>query len=276
MVASNLTDTSVGAVNLPHEGPEEYNNIYQKVRSMWAYAYDNYYEKYDWFHIGGDDLFLLMENLKLYLESEEILTAQNGGIYLPNGDERVQTPMFLGRRFAYQGDMDDIFNSGGSGYTLNKAAVKTLVVHGFPKFMPHAHTFSEDTMVARVLRKLGVHAYDTKDDQGGERYMPFLVRTRAGVLSRWIIHSIVRFRSFLLAGPPPRLRNAGRSEQRLVREVFHRHQNGSGSLFGPKCGVPLCQGRHYETNARHTLQNVPCTIGEYVFVTSYVHCYSSI
>ena len=27
-------------------------NIWQKVRSMWSYVYDNYYEKYDWFHIG--------------------------------------------------------------------------------------------------------------------------------------------------------------------------------------------------------------------------------
>jgi len=52
MVASNKTDIAIGAVNIPHEGPEEYNNIWQKVRSMWSYIYDNYYERYDWFHIG--------------------------------------------------------------------------------------------------------------------------------------------------------------------------------------------------------------------------------
>jgi len=141
---------------------------------MWSYVYDNYYEKYDWFHIGGDDLFLIVENLRLYLESEEIQTAANGGIYLPDGTEKVQTPLFLGRRFAYQGDMNDIFNSGGSGYTMNKAALKTLVVKGFPEYFPHAHTFSEDTMVARIFRKFGVFPYETKDENGGERYMPFL------------------------------------------------------------------------------------------------------
>ena len=143
-----------------------------------SYVYDNYYDQYDWFHIGGDDLYILVENLKMYLESDEILTAQNGGVYLPNGDETEQTPLFLGRRFAYQGDMDDIFNSGGSGYTLNKAALKYLVVRGFPTTMPHAHTFSEDTMVARVLKKQGIFPYDTKDDAGGERYMPFMVSLR--------------------------------------------------------------------------------------------------
>jgi hypothetical protein len=49
MVGSNLTDTALGTVNIVHDGPEEYNNIWQKVRSMWSYIYDNYYEKYDWF-----------------------------------------------------------------------------------------------------------------------------------------------------------------------------------------------------------------------------------
>lgn len=33
---------------------------------------------------------------------------------------------------------------------------------------------SEDTMVAKILRKMGVLPYDTKDDNGGERYMPFM------------------------------------------------------------------------------------------------------
>jgi hypothetical protein len=45
MVASTKTDKKLGTVNIPHEGPEEYNNIWQKVRSMWSYIYDNYYEK---------------------------------------------------------------------------------------------------------------------------------------------------------------------------------------------------------------------------------------
>lgn len=49
MVASNRTDRILGTVDIPHEGPEEYNNIWQKVRSMWSYVYDNYYEKYDWY-----------------------------------------------------------------------------------------------------------------------------------------------------------------------------------------------------------------------------------
>jgi glycoprotein-N-acetylgalactosamine 3-beta-galactosyltransferase len=173
MVGSNKTDRALGTVEIPHEGAEEYNNIWQKVRSMWSYIYDNYYDKYDWFHIGGDDLFLIVENLRLYLESEEIQTAANGGTYLPNGDETTQVPLFMGRRFALGGNMEDIFNSGGSGYTVNKASLKLIVTEGFPNHWPHAHSFSEDTFIAKIFRKFGVYPYDTKDDDGGERYMPF-------------------------------------------------------------------------------------------------------
>ena len=175
MVGSNKTDVSIGAVDIPHEGPEEYDTIWQKVRSMWGYIYDNYYDKYDWFHIGGDDLYLVVENLRLYLESEEILTAQNDGVYLPNGDEKTQTPLFLGRRFQYNGDPNDIFISGGSGYTMNKAAFKLLMVEGIPNYFPHTVTFAEDLMVARIFRKMKVYPYDTKDEEGGERYNPFPV-----------------------------------------------------------------------------------------------------
>lgn len=174
MVGSTKTNRTLGTVEIPHEGEESYDNIWQKVRSMWSYVYDHYYEKYDWFHIGGDDLYVIVENLKLYLGSEEIQTAANGGLHMPKGTETTQTPLFLGRRFAYMGDMNDIFISGGSGYTMNKAALKILVTQIMNQDFPHAHTFSEDTMIAKAFRKHGVYPYDTKDEQGGERYMPFM------------------------------------------------------------------------------------------------------
>merc|ERR1719491_2284202 len=152
MVASDRTDPDLHTVNILHEGEEEYGNIWQKVRAIWKYVYDNYYEEgYDWFHIGGDDLYVLVENLRLYLESEEIQLAANGGEYLPTKKPTKQLPLFLGRRFKEQGNENRIFNSGGSGYTMNKAALKALVVDGFPTCMPHLHTFAEDVMVAQCF-----------------------------------------------------------------------------------------------------------------------------
>jgi hypothetical protein len=34
--ASNFTDHSIGAIDLPHQGPEEYANMWQKIRTMWS------------------------------------------------------------------------------------------------------------------------------------------------------------------------------------------------------------------------------------------------
>eukprot|EP00984_Skeletonema_dohrnii_P038045 scaffold40836_cov122-Skeletonema_dohrnii-CCMP3373.AAC.1 len=87
--ASTITDRSIDSVNIPHEGMEAYNNMWQKVRAMWSYVYVNYFDSYDWFHIGGDDMYVLVENLRLYLESEEIETASNGG----------DQPLLLGQIF---------------------------------------------------------------------------------------------------------------------------------------------------------------------------------
>ena len=65
---SNETIPSLGIANLLHEGKEEYNNMWQKSRSIWAYIYDHYLDDYDYFHLGGDDMYVLVENLRLFLE----------------------------------------------------------------------------------------------------------------------------------------------------------------------------------------------------------------
>ena len=53
LAASNVTDQKIGAVNILHEGPESYDNMWQKVRSTFAYVHDHYLGEFDFFHIGG-------------------------------------------------------------------------------------------------------------------------------------------------------------------------------------------------------------------------------
>jgi len=173
MAASTKTNPILSTVNIPHEGPEVYHNIWQKTRSNWAYIYDNYYNDYDWFHFGGDDMYVIVENLRYYLESDEIQFAIKGGSRKHGIPEGSEIPLFLGRRFALKGNMNHLFNSGGSGYTLNKAALKLLVAVAFPECSVDRKTSAEDVMVAECFREYGVYPYETKDEFGGERYMPF-------------------------------------------------------------------------------------------------------
>jgi glycoprotein-N-acetylgalactosamine 3-beta-galactosyltransferase len=187
LAASNKTDRAIDAVDIAHEGPEVYDNLWQKFRSITSYLYDNYYDKYDWFFIADDDSFVIVENLRLYLESEEIKLASNGGVILPVGNETTQVPLLLGRRFAFKGDRNDIFPSGGAGMVLNKAALKMLVTIAINQFEPHAQVFTDDWYLACSLRQLGIVMYDTQDENKGERFMPFSVSCRiiVKILSRF-------------------------------------------------------------------------------------------
>jgi hypothetical protein len=79
MVVSTKTDRNLGTINILHQGNESYENIWQKIRSVWSNVYDNYYRDFDWFHIRGDDLYLIVKNLCLYLESDVTRSAANDG-----------------------------------------------------------------------------------------------------------------------------------------------------------------------------------------------------
>ena len=163
MASSTLTNETLNTVNIPHKGPEEYNNIWQKVRSTWQYLHDNYIDEYEWFYIGGDDVYMMVENMKMYLGSEELRAASENGA----------KPVFLGRRFFRDGKEELQFNAGGPGYVLNRAALKTLV-GTFDHCGVDLKGFWEDVQVALCLSKEGVLPYDTRDEEGRERFLPFM------------------------------------------------------------------------------------------------------
>ena len=72
-------------------------------------------DDYDYFVIGGTDYYVIVENLRAYLESEALVKANE------------EVPLYLGRRFAEGGNFNKQFNSGGPSYILNKKALKLFV-----------------------------------------------------------------------------------------------------------------------------------------------------
>lgn len=108
---STKTDARIPAISLQHKGKEEYNNMWQKIRSMWSFVGKHYQSDFDWFYIGGEDLLVIPQNLKNYL-----------GTYDPNKGH------FLGRRFK-GGGSGTYFNSGGAGYAISRASLQCLMEH---------------------------------------------------------------------------------------------------------------------------------------------------
>lgn len=145
VVMSTAEDPTLPSALVTHDGPEEYNNIWQKVRSIWKYVHYSYLEEFDWFFIGGDDLFIIPSNLRSYLVGLN-----------------TTGPQFVGRRFQIPGGQ--LFNSGGAGYGLNRAALKLLVAHlDSAACHPSQRVFAEDVNVAHCLATQGVLPVDTRD-----------------------------------------------------------------------------------------------------------------
>ncbi|CAM9450923.1 unnamed protein product [Ectocarpus sp. 4 AP-2014] len=165
---SDAADPDLHTFQIEHEGPEEHGNMWQKSRAIWKYINFHYKNDFDWFLLGGDDLFVIVENLRKYLLSDEIMGAAGGRI---NGGPN---PMYLGRRLRpFDGD-EWIFNSGGASYVLNQASVRLLASYlDEDACQPHGTTSCEDLMVAMCLKKNGVVAFDTRDESGRERFHPY-------------------------------------------------------------------------------------------------------
>ena len=97
---SNRSDPRIPAISLEHEGPESYDNMWQKVRSIWRFVGIHYIQDYDWFYLGGDDLFLMPNNLKAYLAA----------LAHKNESDPTTKEYYLGRRYNHK--IRGLYNSG--------------------------------------------------------------------------------------------------------------------------------------------------------------------
>ncbi|CAM9386478.1 unnamed protein product, partial [Ectocarpus fasciculatus] len=159
---STVTDPEYSAYRIEHEGEESYNNMWQKSRAIWKHIGKHYAGEYDFFLLGGDDMWFVVENLRAYLGSAEIQAEAAAG-----------KGLYIGRRFFPP--KQNVFNSGGAGAILDKVALKVLTEHiDNPPCRPHQVGFWEDVNVAFCLAETGkILPYDTRDEFGRERFHPF-------------------------------------------------------------------------------------------------------
>jgi glycoprotein-N-acetylgalactosamine 3-beta-galactosyltransferase len=141
--------------------------MWQKSRSIWKYIAEHYIDDFDFFLMGGDDMFYIIENLKYYLASDEIRAevAKGNGIYL---GRKLQPPI---DKFPKHHELID-FNSGGAGYLVDKVALKILGENLNSAKCLAYHTGSwEDVNIANcLLVTSGIVPYDTRDHLKRERF----------------------------------------------------------------------------------------------------------
>lgn len=180
IAVSNVTDPHLGAITLNFPGAESYGNMWQKIIAMWMYTYEHYFNDFDYFHICGDDNFLLPNNLRRYLMGEQINSLLNGQLDAfsrMNGRaarwRNVRNrPLLLGfSTHKVKNGVAEQYPGGGSGYTLNRAALQ--IFHDHMLEYPSNRTDSrEDVLMAGALGEYGITCSDTRDKYGAFRYTP--------------------------------------------------------------------------------------------------------
>ena len=194
---STLTDLRIPTISIPHDGIEEYQNMYQKVRSIWNYIAKHYLDDYDYFILGGDDLFLIPTNLRYYLYQIEIkeheqakqtsrqqqqttndttttTTTTTTTISSVQNVQFGEIDLFLGRRLKSMNIKNHLyFNSGGPGYVLSRSTLRKLYQYGLdhPICTPTVRTSKEDVKISECLYKLfQIGLTDTRDSKLRERF----------------------------------------------------------------------------------------------------------
>jgi glycoprotein-N-acetylgalactosamine 3-beta-galactosyltransferase len=171
LVFSTADDLTIPAIHLPHIGDEMYNNMWQKSRSIWKYIHEHYRHAFDWFLLGGDDMFYIMENLVSFLRSDvvqaEHRSPSSSGVYI---GRRLRLPRSEEKGHAVY------FNTGGPGYLLNNKAVgvfNSIIDH--ERCFPLVLKYAEDALLAGCLMREGnLRAFpSTNDDLGRPRFHMF-------------------------------------------------------------------------------------------------------
>ncbi|XP_070206365.1 glycoprotein-N-acetylgalactosamine 3-beta-galactosyltransferase 1-like isoform X2 [Littorina saxatilis] len=138
------------------EIPDGKRHLTAKTFAALQYLYLHELNTYDWFVKADDDVFLIVENLRLMLSK------------LSPDD-----PVYLGHHFrlyAHNGYM-----SGGASYVLSRGALRIMGKQGLPqnggKCKPEEP--DEDVEVGRCLEAVGVLPYSSVDTLGRETFHPW-------------------------------------------------------------------------------------------------------
>nr|XP_039252800.1 glycoprotein-N-acetylgalactosamine 3-beta-galactosyltransferase 1-like [Styela clava] len=147
---SSVEDKNFPAVGLPvKEGRDQ---LYEKTKEAYKYAWEHYKDQADWFMKADDDTYLVVENLRFLLK-----------------DYDPKKPLFFGRKF--KPFINQGYMSGGAGYVLSNDAVRRFVEGIETKKCPKGGGV-EDVEMGRCMEKIGVIAGDSRDADHRETFHP--------------------------------------------------------------------------------------------------------
>lgn len=130
------------------------NHLTAKSVYAWNYIYKNHFDDADWFMKADDNTYVIVENLRYFLSTQN-----------------TNEPIFFGHHFNYRNKNG--FFSGGSGYVLSKAALRSYSTT--PSITQHCRKDgqAEDAAMGECMEKLGVKVGESVDSKGRSRFHCF-------------------------------------------------------------------------------------------------------
>ncbi|KAK0394181.1 hypothetical protein QR680_000607 [Steinernema hermaphroditum] len=131
------------------------DHSWEKIRKVFKYAYENLYEKFDWYLRADDDAYIVMENLEKFV-----------GRYDSN------KPHLFGYRWNFY--VKRGFADGGA-YVISREALRLF--YNEMKYnhtlCPEIHRAEEDQEFAKCLSKISVYPSRSTDDYGKQLFHHF-------------------------------------------------------------------------------------------------------
>ena len=128
-------------------------NLWGITQGAFKYIWEYFRDEADWFLKADDDTFVIVENLRMLLQSYN-----------------ASDPIYFGRRFQIA-DVAQGYMSGGAGYVLSREAVRRFA-EAKPSSDCKKDTIEgvEDVLLGQCMQVLGVKAGDSRDSLGRERF----------------------------------------------------------------------------------------------------------
>lgn len=172
LFASSESNLTTGHMHLPSNSKRGFAKfgLTQRTRAILAYLYDNFLDEYDYFHLSGDDTYMMVENMKEFLASEKVR----------KWDEVPNQYMFAGFWMHNRKEPEGYFYlGGGSGYTMSRKALKAYVEGPLQTCETTKEGNSEDVNFSNCVRTLTTKFIDTRDSAGAHRYHQLPVERHA-------------------------------------------------------------------------------------------------
>ncbi|CAF4258551.1 unnamed protein product [Adineta steineri] len=131
-----------------------YAHLTQKSTLAFLFAYEKYFNDFDWFVKADDDTYLIVENLKAFLSQQ-------------NPTE----PVTFG--YNYKVHAQRGMHAGGASYVLSRESLRRFYeAHKDPNSTCRADGGAEDIEIAKCLRTKGVYPGQSLDKQNRELFHP--------------------------------------------------------------------------------------------------------